>query len=135
MKKVLLAVAFMFVAQFAMAQDAAFKADALKLLNISGATTQFELAVGQIVKNVPAEKQADFKKDLSESLKGLIDKIADVYMVEFTHDDVKQMIKYYESPIGKKQASKTAVLFEKGQQAGQEWAMGLQSIMMKYMGE
>lgn len=135
MKKVLFAIAFMFVAQFALAQDATFKTDVSKLLTISGATTQFELAVGQIVKNVPAEKQAEFKKDLTESLKGLIDKIADVYMVEFTHDDVKQMIKYYETPIGKKQAGKTAVLFEKGQQAGQEWAMGLQGLMMKYMGE
>jgi hypothetical protein len=133
MKKLLLAAVFMLVAQIAMAQDATFKPDVVKLLELSGATTQFELSVGQLVKSVPVEKQADFKKDLKESLKGLIDKIADVYMTEFTHDDVKQMIKYYESPIGKKQSSKTAVLFEKGQVAGQEWAMGLQSIMMKYM--
>ena len=109
------------------------KPDVVKLLELSGATTQFELSVGQLIKSVPVEKQADFKKDLKESLKGLIDKIADVYMTEFTHDDVKQMIKYYESPVGKKQSSKTAVLFEKGQAAGQEWAMGLQSLMMKYM--
>jgi hypothetical protein len=132
MKKLLLAVAFMLIAQAGMAQDA-FKTDVLKLLNMSGTATQFEMITKDLVKNIPAEKQADFKKDLDASLKDLISKIADVYMTEFTPEDVKAMIKYYESPVGQKAAAKTAVLYEKGQAAGQEWAMGLQGLMMKYV--
>lgn len=132
MKKVLLAVVFMLVAQLSMAQDAAFKTDVIKLLELSGANAQYEVALSQIVKNAPAEKQAAFKKDLMESLKPLTAKIADIYMAEFTHDDVKQMIKYYESPVGKKAASKAGILMEKGQEAGMEWAQGLQELMMKY---
>ncbi|RWW92245.1 DUF2059 domain-containing protein [Flavobacterium cerinum] len=133
MKKLLVAVAFMLVAQMGMAQDAAFKADAVKFLNISGTASTFEMMTKDIVKNAPADKQAAFKKDLDVSIQELIGKMADLYMTEFTHDDIKAMIKYYETPVGKKAAAKTGVLFEKGQVVGQEWGMGLQSIMMKYM--
>lgn len=133
MKKLLVAVAFMLVAQMGMAQDAAFKADAVKFLNISGTASTFEMMTKDIVKNAPADKQAAFKKDLDASIQELIGKMADLYMTEFTHDDIKAMIKYYETPVGKKAAAKTGVLFEKGQVVGQEWGMGLQSIMMKYM--
>lgn len=133
MKKLLLAVAFMLVAQMGMAQDAAFKADAVKFLNISGTASTFEMMTKDIVKNAPADKQAAFKKELDASIQVLVGKMADLYMTEFTHEDIKAMIKYYETPVGKKAASKTGVLFEKGQVVGQEWGMGLQSIMMKYM--
>ena len=139
MKKLFIAVAFMFVAQLSMAQtatkaaDPAFKKEVLRLLELSGANAQYEALINPIIKSAPAEKQADFKKEIMESLKGLSDKIADIYMQEFTPEDVKTMIKYYESPVGKKQASKAGVLAEKGQAAGMEWGQGLQGIMQKYM--
>lgn len=139
MKKLLFAVAFTMVAQLSIAQTAvkpansAAKQDAVKLLDLSGANAQYEVAINQIVKNVPAEKQAEFKKEVIASMSGLTDKIADIYVAEFTHDDIKAMIKYYESPIGKKAASKTGVLAEKAQEIGMEWAQTLQPIIMKYL--
>ncbi|MXN92897.1 DUF2059 domain-containing protein [Flavobacterium sp. Sd200] len=139
MKRLLLAVAFMFATQFAMSQtaakpaDPALKKEVIRLLDLSGANAQYEVAIDQIVKSVAADKQAAFKKEIMESLKGLNDKIADIYLQEFTAEDIKAMIKYYESPIGKKQASKAGVLAEKGQAAGMEWGQSLQGVMMKYM--
>ena len=143
MKKLLIAVAFMFVAQVSLAQtapaakaaDPAFKKEVLRLLELSGTNAQYEALISPIIKSAPADKQADFKKEITESLKGLTDKIADIYMQEFTPEDVKAMIKYYESPVGKKAASKAGVLAEKGQAAGMEWGQSLQGIMMKYSGE
>lgn len=139
MKKLLFAVAFTMVAQLSIAQttvkpaNSAAKQDAVKLLDLSGANAQYEVAINQIVKNVPAEKQAEFKKEVIASMSGLTDKIADIYVAEFTHDDIKAMIKYYESPVGKKAASKTGVLAEKAQEIGMEWAQTLQPIIMKYL--
>lgn len=133
MKKVFLAFAFMLVAQFGMAQDATFKTDVMKLIDLSGANAIYESTVSQIVKNAPADKQAALKKDILEYFKQLTPKIADIYMTEFTHDDVKAMIKYYESPIGKKAAGKAGIIAEKSQEAAREWSQGLQEIMMKYM--
>jgi hypothetical protein len=135
MKKLLFAVAFTFAAQLSIAQtaDSAVKKDAVRLLELSGANAQYEVAINQIVKNVPAEKQAEFRKEIVASMKGLTEKVADIYVAEFTHDDIKNMIKYYESPVGKKAASKTGVIAEKAQEIGMEWAQTLQPIVMKYM--
>jgi len=143
MKKLLIAVAFVFAAQVSMAQtttatktgDPVFKKEVLRLLELSGTNAQYEALIAPIIKSAPADKQADFKKEITESLKGLTDKIADIYMEEFTPEDVKTMIKYFESPVGKKAASKAGVLAEKGQAAGMEWGQSLQGIMMKYSGE
>lgn len=132
MKKLLLTLVVLFAAQLTFAQDA-FKQDVIKYLNASGQRKTFELLVKDLVKQVPAEKQADFKKELNTSLDDLISKMADVYMTEFTHDDIKAIMKFYDSPVGKKLTEKAEVLYEKGNTVGEEWGMGLQAIMMKYM--
>lgn len=132
MKKLFLTLVFVLATATCFAQDA-FKQDVVKYLELSGQRETFELMTKDIVNQIPAEKQADFKKELDKSLDGLMAKMADVYMEEFTHDDIKEFIKFYESPAGKKLTSKTGSLFQKAQQVGNEWGMGLQGIMMKYM--
>lgn len=131
MKKLFIAAMFMLMANVAFAQDA-FKQDVIKYLEISGQTKTFEMITKDLAANIPADKQAEFKKELNASIKDLVAKIADVYVKEFTHDDIKAAIKFYESPAGKKIAGKSDVLYEKSQLVGQEWGMGLQTLMMKY---
>ncbi|WP_430613859.1 DUF2059 domain-containing protein [Flavobacterium sp. JP2137] len=133
MKKILFSLVFICIAQFSFAQDAAFKSDMLKFMNLSGQMSTFEMLTKDIVDNIPDAKKADFQKELKESLNGLMNSMADMYMTEFTHAEVKDFIKFYESPAGKKLSAKTNVLFEKGQAIGQEWGMGLQGVVMKYM--
>lgn len=134
MKKVALTFILFVAAQFAFAQDA-FKTDMKKYMELSGQLNTFEMLTKELETNIPEAKRAEFNKELKSSLNVLMDKMADMYMSEFTHEDVKEMIKFYESPVGKKLNEKSAILFEKGQQVGQEWAMGLQGVMMKYMEE
>lgn len=139
MKRLVLVVAFMFAAQAGMAQtaakaaDPALKKEVLRLLDLSGTNAQYEVILNPIIKSAPADKQAALKKEIMESLNSLKDKMADMYLEEFTAEDIKGMIKYYESPIGKKVSAKAGVLAEKGQAIGTEWGQGLQGIMMKYM--
>jgi len=132
MKKILLVFAFIVVAQISHAQDATFKQDVMKMMDLSGAAGQYEVAIAQILKNVVPAKQAPLKADLLESIKILQDKMALIYMDEFTHDDIRAMIKYYESPAGKKFAEKSGILFEKTQMAAAEWSVDLQKIAEKY---
>ncbi|OYQ39549.1 hypothetical protein CHU92_04725 [Flavobacterium cyanobacteriorum] len=132
MKKLFFVAVFALVANVAAAQDA-FKQDVIKYLDMSGQAKTFEMLTQDIVKNIPAEKQADFKKELNASIKDLMGKIAEIYMKEFTHEDIKAAIKFYESPVGKKFNSKSSVLYQQSQAVGQEWGMGLQQLMMKYM--
>jgi hypothetical protein len=83
--------------------------------------------------NIPETKRADFQKELDASINDLMSKMAEMYMTEFTHEDIKSLLKFYDSEVGKKLASKTEVLYAKGQQVGQDWGQGIQSLMMKYM--
>lgn len=132
MKKLLLLI-MLVATQVTFAQDAAFKADVLKYLEMSGQRLTIEKLTEKFKENVAAEKQADFKKEMDASINDFMNKMADMYMTEFTHDDIKAAIKFYESPAGKKLSSKTGILYDKGQAIGQEWGMGLQGIIMKYM--
>lgn len=133
MKKILLAFAFLLVANFAVAQDAAFKADVKKLLQLSGANNQMEMARKQVASMVPADKKEAFNKDFDEVLKPVIEKQEKFYLTEFTHEEVKQIIKFYESPIGKKMAEKAVKLAESSIADSQELGMQMQEIIMKYM--
>ena len=43
------------------------------------------------------------------------------------------MIKFYESPVGKKITEKASELTKKNMDAAQEWGLELQGMMMRYM--
>ncbi|MGX7667386.1 DUF2059 domain-containing protein [Flavobacterium pedocola] len=134
MKKIILAFAFLLVANLGMAQaNDAFKTDVLKMIQLTGSAGQMKMAKDQILKMIPKEKHAAFLVEFDATLPSLYDKMAAVMMGEYTHDDVKAILKFYETPVGKKMTEKAGVISEKNMAASQEWAMGLQGMMMKYM--
>jgi hypothetical protein len=132
MKKIFITFAFVIVSQVGMAQDDSFKKDVIKVIEMSGSASQIQLAKEQILKMVPVEKQAAFITEFDATLPNLYDKIANTYMEIFTKEDVKDLIKFYESPVGKKMTVKAAELAEKNMAASQEWGQGLQEMMTKY---
>lgn len=134
MKKIVLTFALVLAAQIGMAQtNEAFKKDVLKVIEVTGSASQMKLAKDQILKMIPKEKQAAFLIEFDASLPSLYDKIAKVYMEEYSHDDIKQILKFYETPVGKKMTQKAGVIAEKNMAASQEWGASLQGILMKYM--
>ncbi len=133
MKKIFLAAIFMLVAQLGTAQvSEALKADVKKLLEISGSNNQMDAVKKQILAIVPAEKQADFSKDFDVALAPLMKAQQDFYTKEFTHDDIKQMIKFYESPAGKKYVLKVQVLEESIGQLSEEFGNQIEQLVNKY---
>lgn len=134
MKKIILTLALVFIAQLGFSQvDEAFKKDVLKVIENSGAANQMKSAKGQILKMIPEAKQAAFIVEFDATLPSLYDKLATVYMEVYTKEDIKGMLAFYESPVGKKMAASSGVIMEKSQEAGQEWGQGLQGMMAKYM--
>ncbi|REG98096.1 DUF2059 domain-containing protein [Flavobacterium aquicola] len=132
MKKTLLIFALVLTAQFVTAQDAAFKAEVLKFITISGGDAQIKTVKNQVVKMIAADKQSEFLKDFDATLPSLYDKLAKVYMEVYSPADIKAMIAFYESPIGLKMQSKSVELSEKSLIAGQEWGQEFAAIMLKY---
>ena len=133
MKKLIVTFALVLVAQVGFSQDDAFKKDVLKVIEMSGSTNAMKAAKDQILKMVPKEKQAAFILEFDATMPALYDKIAVIYMETYTKEDIKAMLAYYESPVGKKINEKAGVLMEKTQTAGKEWGEELQGMMMKYM--
>ncbi len=133
MKKALFVIAFAMATQFGFAQDDAYKKDVMKVIELNGSAAQMKMAKDQILKMIPAEKQAAFLVEFDASLPSLYDKLVKVYNEVYTKDDIKAILAFYETPIGKKMTAKSGEIAEKSQAAGQEWGMGLQAMMMKYM--
>ncbi len=133
MKKIILTFALVLAAQISMAQDDAFKKDVMKVIEMSGSGAQMKMAKDQILKMIPAEKQAAFLVEFDASLPAFYDKVAKVYMDTYTKEDIKAMLAFYDSPVGKKITAKAGEIAEKSQTAAQEWGQSLQPMMMKYM--
>ncbi|HQE34532.1 MAG TPA: DUF2059 domain-containing protein [Flavobacterium alvei] len=132
MKKVFLSIAFVLIAQMTMAQEANFKADVLKLISISGADGAMKVAKLKFLNIIPENKKENFSKEFEASLPSMYEKMAKVYMEIYTPEDIKGMIAFYESPVGKKMSEKSGELTQKAMKAGQEWGKELQVIMEKY---
>jgi hypothetical protein len=133
MKKIILTLALVFVAQLGMAQDDAYKKDILKVIERGDFGSQLQMVKAQISKQIPAAKQPAFLIEFDASLAGLYEKLMPSYMETYTKDDVKAILAFYESPVGKKMALKASELNEKAEVVGKEWGEGLQGMMMKYM--
>ena len=133
MKRILfLAIAFMLIAQISIAQDASFKSDVLKMIVLSGSDARMIMAKNQVLKMIPEANQAAFTKDYDATMPDFYDKVAKIYMETYSHEDIKGMIVFYESPVGKKMNEKAGEITEKSIQAAQEWAKEFKSIMVKY---
>jgi uncharacterized protein len=131
MKKLLLVAAFAFAANFATAQDT--KSDVKKMMQLAGSNSQMEMAKKQVGGMVPADKKEAFLKEFDAIMKPFQDKQEKFYLTEFTADELKQIIKFYESPIGKKYTEKNVKLSEQNMAASQEMMGQVQELVMKYM--
>src|SRR5690606_34565060 len=102
MKKIFIATALLLSVQFASAQSADFKKDVIEMVKISGTTANITALLEPIMGQIPEDKRADFKKDIDGIMPDLYEKTAETMMKYYTHDDVKKMIEFYNSPVGKK---------------------------------
>jgi hypothetical protein len=133
MKKLIVTFALVLLSQIGFSQDEAFKKDVLKVIEMSGAANQMKSAKTQILQMVPKEKQAAFILDFDATMPALYDKIAAIYMETYTKEDIKAMMAFYDSPVGRKINEKAGNILEKTQAAGKEWSEELQGLMTKYM--
>mgnify|MGYP001828196090 CR=1 FL=1 len=132
MKKLLLIC--LFIVSFAtQAQDnSEFKKETVEFLKITGAGAAFEAAIAQIGTMVSEENKAAYTKEAHGTLVGLYDKMAALYMTEFNQDEIKQLVAFYHTDLGKKLANKQLGLTQKAMAFGQSWGMEVQGIAQKY---
>lgn len=133
MKKFLIAIAIVFVSQAGFSQEKPSKEEVLQVIEKSGASGQLTAAKKQLLAMIPAEKQAAFVVEFDVLIKKANDATAEIYISEYTKDDVKAMLAFYNSPVGKKMYEKAEAIGEKSQAAMMSLQAEMQTMMSKYM--
>ena len=133
MKKVLLAF-YLFASSSFVLTAQSFDDDIKKFFEVSGTEASFKNIVPMMIDNfkqnpgfsaVPTEFWDDFSTEALTSFKELLGEMSAVYKKHFTHEDIKQMIVFYESPIGKKFVEKQPLVQSESYVLGSEWGKKL----------
>ena len=112
--------------------DSAKKVDIFLLIKAFGDDKQVEIYLDQMMsqyqgmlQNVPEE----YWKKLRENFKTseLLEQYALVYDTFFTHDDIKELIKFFESPIGQKYVKLMPLLINEIYNAEENWGYDIRS--------
>lgn len=100
--------------------------DIMKLLQLSGSG---ELAVQvmdqllgtfeKVLPQVPQQVWDDFRKEINSD--DLLKLVAPSYDKYYTHDEIRELIQFYESPIGKKLVATMPLLMQENMQVGRQW--------------
>ena len=137
---VMAAVLFVVTPLRAQDQDAAFRADVEKLLEATGGaaigTQMATLVSNQIIDGFRAQQpsvpdravdiikevlNAEFAK-MFEPASSFRQTLVTIHMKHFTHAEVKTLLEFYSTPIGRKAISVMPLAAQEGAAAGQEWA-------------
>jgi hypothetical protein len=119
--------------------DPAFRSDIERLMDISGAsnaTTQMATSISDAFLNGFRETQKSVPPRVIEVMREVLntefanafngpemkDRQVALYAKYFTHDDVKALLAFYQSDIGKKAIATMPDLTREGSALGQQWA-------------
>ncbi len=143
MYKIIFIIGLCLVTLVSKAQQSEAEKDIIRLMEVNGSAAGYDLAFDQIVSqfkmmkpNVPQltwdmAKRDVFDKEIVELNKKLIP----VYQKNFSAEEVKQLIAFYTSPLGKKLIDGTTKISKESMQIAQPWAMSLGGKIQGYLGE
>ncbi|NMH89299.1 DUF2059 domain-containing protein [Flavivirga algicola] len=132
MKKILLVCLFMLTITVKAQDNTEFKNVTVEFIKLTGAGAAFESAIAQIGSGVSETNKEAYTKEANGTLDALYTKIANLYMAEFTQDEIEALVAFYNTDLGKKLAEKQLDLTQKAMMFGQSWGMEVQGIAQKY---
>lgn len=121
--------------------QAAKRADVLKLLEVNGVRKLMASQVDTMMKGfisqamLPPESAEAMKQVFSENFDKLIELCVQPYMDHLSHEDIKGLIAFSESPLGQRMAAAQPKIMAETTAAGMKWGQQLQPILMQRMQE
>lgn len=112
-----------------------------KMFEISGTEESCQAAIKQMFTifkqqypNLEVEIWTDLEKEFSKSsLNELTKMLVPVYSKYMTLEDLNELIKFYNTPTGKKYAKSTPLITQESMQVGQQWGMKIGQDFVKKM--
>ncbi|TWO33961.1 DUF2059 domain-containing protein [Seonamhaeicola sediminis] len=132
MKNTFLVFALIFTLVLQAQDSEEFKNETIEFIKLTGSGAAFENAIDQLGMMVSEANKEAYLKEAEATLGGIYNKIAELYMEEFTQDEIKELTAFYNTDLGKKLAKKQLGLAQKSMMAGQTWGMEVQAIAQKY---
>jgi len=120
-----------------------FEKDIEKLLSINGSSAAYDMAFDQMVAQFkmmkPDAPDSIWKQVRTEvfdkEIVVLNKQLIPIYKNHLTHNDVKGLIKFYESPLGKKLTVAISAITKESMQIAQTWGMGLGQKLTGFLTE
>lgn len=116
----------LFISNCCFAQQSEKEQNIRKLLEVTGAAQLSKQVMDQLIPsfkqtapNVPEEFWTAFMDEID--MDELINKIVPLYDKYYSNEELIQLIKFYETPVGKKVVSVTPVLMQESMMIGQQW--------------
>ena len=109
--------------------------DIVKLLRVSGTSQlleqQWEAIIPQFQQMMPQVPSVFwFKAREKANFEDLIYDIVPVYAKHFTHDEIKKLIEFYQSPVGRKFVEASPQLMQDSTAIGQRWGERLGKLIV-----
>jgi hypothetical protein len=122
------------------AGNTAKQQDIPKLMELTGAAKVGQQIAAQMIPmfkqgnpQVPQKFWDDVMKEFDA--KSMIDLVVPIYDKHLTHDDVKGLIAFYQSPLGRKMTSVMPQIAQESMQVGQQWGMQIAQRVQKRLEE
>ena len=114
--------------------------DIQKLMELMGTKAmgqQMMQTMEETLNAVGSPVAEDFFKDFMSEVNfaELIELTIPIYDKHFSHDDIKQMIAFYQSPIGKKMRQKQPVIMKESMAIGIAWSQKVSEKLLRKMRE
>lgn len=124
----------------AQSQDSAYKQALQEMLSASGALESVKVMIPQVIAmtkptqpGIPDSFWADLEKELqTEFVDRMVELYVPIYQKHLTLDDLREINRFYQSPVGRKLAQATPAMTVEGAQMGQKLGMEMaQEIVEK----
>jgi hypothetical protein len=122
---------FLFIAFSGFAQEGTLKEDAKKLVQLTFDMSQKKQVKYAYSSSLPDEKKETFKQEYDAAINAYVEECSNFYIANYTHEEIKEMIKFYETPVGQKIAKDSRKLLEGSFPQGKEWDMQLYGLKEK----
>ncbi|WP_285057857.1 DUF2059 domain-containing protein [Pedobacter ginsengisoli] len=123
--------------------NASYRSSLKQLMQLSGAEGTYKGVISQMITlfkqqqpSVPAAFWDEFTVEMNKvAIDQVVDLILPAYQKHLTEEEIKGVIAFYKTPVGKKYASKTPVITQESMIAGQVWGKTLGEKVIKRLRE
>ena len=107
-----------------------FAKDALKLTKVSN--NAVEASFGQVYAMIPDDRLDDLKEELRPILERYYEKVAKIYQDVYTHEQIKELLEFYESDLGQDLLEGQKEVMKKTMNMAQSLSAEMMPLIRKY---